>query len=330
MTDAERGDDATLFPKKVGDRLRAARERAGMSLAEIGARTRVPLRHLESIEASDYGALPSPTYAVGFVRAYARAVGEDEVVLARDVRAEALSAPRATPQYQPYEIADPKRVPSRGLVIVAAGVALALVVLAILWFGSALLRGGSAPEVTTPSVAVAVPAVVPSPARVSGGQVALIATDEVWLRVYDADNETLYLGTMKPGERFEVPANARDPMINVGRPDKLQVTLNGSVLPPLGTGERAIKDVRVSGEALAARANGQPAPAASSSASTAPSPNARASVPPAFAAPERPRRSAPRGGDDETRRANQGSAAAAPAAEAGATPPAATGNSSGD
>jgi cytoskeletal protein RodZ len=46
-----------------------------MSLAEIGARTRVPLRHLEAIEASNYGALPSPTYAVGFVRAYARALG---------------------------------------------------------------------------------------------------------------------------------------------------------------------------------------------------------------------------------------------------------------
>ena len=78
MTEAERGDNATLFPQPVGERLRAARERHGMSLAEIGARTRVPLRHLEAIEASNYGALPSPTYAVGFVRAYARAVGEDE------------------------------------------------------------------------------------------------------------------------------------------------------------------------------------------------------------------------------------------------------------
>ena len=37
----------------------------------------------------------------------------------------------------------------------------------------------------------------------------LTATDEVWLRVYDADNKTLYLGTMKPGERFDVPAGAR-------------------------------------------------------------------------------------------------------------------------
>ena len=42
-------------------------------------------------------------------------------------------------------------------------------------------------------------------------------------------------------------------MINVGRPDKLQVTLNGAAMPPLGDGSRPIKDVRVSGEAVAAR-----------------------------------------------------------------------------
>ncbi|WBH17340.1 helix-turn-helix domain-containing protein [Sphingomonas radiodurans] len=282
MTEAERGDNATLFPQPVGDRLRAARERQGMTLAEIGARTRVPLRHLEAIEGSNYSLLPSPTYAVGFVRAYARAVGEDEVVMARDARVEALKTPREKPQYQPYEIADPTRVPSRGLVIAAAGLGLAIVVLAILWFATGLIRSeGSAPDVT-PSVAVAVPAAQPSaaPALSATGQVTLTATDEVWARVYDAANETLYLGTMKPGERFDVPPGANNPMINVGRPDKLQVTLNGSMLPPLGTGERAIKDVPVGAAALAAKVNGQPTPAAAPVAATQRTDTA---VPPAFA-----------------------------------------------
>ncbi len=291
MTDAERSDNATLFPQPVGERLRAARERHGMSLAEVGARTRVPLRHLEAIEASNYGALPSPTYAVGFVRAYARAIGEDEVVLARDVRAEAHKAPRTTPQYQPYEIADPTRVPSRALVIAAAGLGVAIVVLAILWFASGLFRGAEQVPAATPSVAVAVPAARPSaaPPPVDGGQVTLRATDEVWLRVYDAANETLYIGTMKAGEQFDVPPTANDPMINVGRPDKLQVLLNGSMLPPLGTGERAIKDVRVGAKALGARAQGGEAPATTGSATTAApaaAPTSRPSVPPAFAGPD--------------------------------------------
>jgi cytoskeleton protein RodZ len=86
--------------------------------------------------------------------------------------------------------------------------------------------------------------------------VTLAATDEVWLRVYDAENKTLYQGTMKQGDRFDVPAGAREPKINVGRPDKLQVTLNGSAVPPLGSGARPIKDVRVDAASIAARLSG--------------------------------------------------------------------------
>lgn len=288
MTEAERGENATLFPQPVGERLRAARERLGMSLSEVGARTRVPLRHLEAIEASNYGALPSPTYAVGFVRAYARAVGEDEVSFARDVRVEASNSPRVKPQYQPYEIADPTRVPSRGLVIGAAGLALAIAVLAVLWFASGLFRGKDEAPPGAPSVAVAVPAAQPSSAagaaaggQVTGGQVSLVATDEVWMRVYDGANKTLFTGTMKAGERFDVPADVMKPMINIGRPDKVQVTLNGSILPPLGSGERAIKDVAVDPDSLRARfGNGQPA-GASAPAAAAP-PAAGSPVPPAF------------------------------------------------
>jgi len=104
--------------------------------------------------------------------------------------------------------------------------------------------------------------------------VTLAATDEVWMRVYDADNKTLYLGTMKPGDRFDVPRDAKDPMINVGRPDKLTVTLNGANVPPLGTGERAIKDVRVGAVAIAARLSG----AATGAANETPSPSAEAST----------------------------------------------------
>jgi cytoskeletal protein RodZ len=71
--------DATLFPATVGEKLRAAREAQGLGLAEIAAATRIPQRHLEAIEKSQYASLPSITYALGFAKAYARAVGIDEV-----------------------------------------------------------------------------------------------------------------------------------------------------------------------------------------------------------------------------------------------------------
>lgn len=250
-------------PARPGERLRDARESRSLSLAEIAARTRVPQRHLEALEAGDYSALPSPTYAMGFSKAYARAVGVDEVGIAQQVRGELNTLGPRQPEYVPYETADPARVPSRGVAILGAGVALAVLILVGLWYGTNLFQPRAATSaesgpVVAQAVAPAVATQEPSPAAPTGGEVVLTASDDVWLRVYDADNKTLYLGTMKPGERFVVPADAKDPMINVGRPDKLAVTLNGAAIPPLGDGSRAIKDVRVGGAAIAARASGQP------------------------------------------------------------------------
>ena len=259
-------------PARPGERLRDAREAMGLSLAEVAARTRVPQRHLEALEAGDYTALPSPTYAMGFSKAYVRAVGGDEVLIAQEVRRDLDRLGPRRPEYVPYETADPARVPSRGVAIAGVGIALAVLILVGLWYGTNLFQPGNrtsgAGEAVVAQTIAPTPAVAATPAMPTGGQVVLTASDDVWLRVYDADNKTLYLGTMKPGERFEVPATANNPMINVGRPDKLAVTLNGSAIPALGDGSRAIKDVRVSGEAIAARLSGQPTAAAAPTADT--------------------------------------------------------------
>ena len=266
--DDRRGDRVEeQAPDRAGVRMRAAREAQGLTLAEVAQRTRVPLRHLEAVEASDFAALPSPTYAVGFARAYARAVGVDEVAVARDVRGELSQVERA-PQYVPYETADPDRVPSRGLAIFGLGLALAFLILAGLYFGTDMLRA-DAPvrsadlRLNGPVPVTANPTARPTPA--APRQVTLAAGEqEVWLRVYDANNATLYLGTLAPGAKFDVPPTANRPMINVGRPDQLRVTINGRPVPPLGDGRRAIKDVAVDADSLAARLSGTPAAGASS------------------------------------------------------------------
>ena len=306
-------------PARPGERLRVARESRGLSLAEVAARTRVPQRHLEALEAGDYSSLPSPTYAMGFSKAYARAVDADEVSIGQAIRSELDRLGPRRPEYVPYETADPARVPSRGIAIVGVGIALAVLVLVGLYYGTNLFQPGGTATASTDGAVVQTIAPTPSPAATpdapTGGQVVLTANDEVWLRVYDAENKTLYLGTMKPGERFEVPAGANNPMINVGRPDKLAVTLNGSAIPPLGDGSRAIKDVRVSGEAIAARLAGQPAPtpAASTESSSDVTPAERRTT-----SRDRATRGENRRALSETQRANLTSS----------QEPAATGNSS--
>lgn len=278
MTDTDPGDEATLFPKTAGERLREAREAQGLSLAEIAARTRIPIRQLEAIETSNFAALPSITYSVGFAKAYARAVGADEVSIARDVRSQNDQTVRRT-DYEAYEITDPSRVPTTGIALAGLAVAVLLLIAIGVWYGTTRFRGEEAAQPAPVAVATAAPqpvptAAAPTPAPVTGGQVILTATDEVWLRVYDATRKTLFERTLKPGDRYVVPGDANGPMINVGRPDKLQVTVNGSAVPPLGSGKVAIKDVGISAAALAARATTPPAGTSPSAPGPQPTPHA--------------------------------------------------------
>lgn len=291
-------DQTTLFPKSAGERLREAREAQGLTLADLANRTRIPIRHLEAIEQSRFDTLPSPTYAIGFAKTYARAVGLDETAVANEIRVNPHLPLLPTMDRDLEDLNDPRRLPSRGVAMVAGIIALLLLAGVGIWYGSGLFRGSAetaaavVPEETPTDAPTTAPEAAPTP--VNGGQVTLTATDSVWLRVYDGSGKTLFQKTMLPGDRYDVPSDASNPMINVGRPDKLQVTLNGSAVAPLGDGKVAIKDVPIGAAALGARASGTAAPApaitptaASSSESTvspAPtaSPSSSAGVAPLF------------------------------------------------
>ena len=61
----------------LGVYLRAIREHRGWTLAELAAATRIRRVYLAAIEDGDMSALPSRPFALGYVRAYARALGID-------------------------------------------------------------------------------------------------------------------------------------------------------------------------------------------------------------------------------------------------------------
>lgn len=236
--------------------MRDAREAAGLQLAEVAARTRVPLRHLEALERGDFAALPGITYCAGFTRAYARAVGLDEKALVSKVREEIDAAGdfASVDAYQIDEPTDPARVPPRSLawVVAIAGV--------LMVSGYGLWRM----QINTPP-GEEILADAPTPARISNvapkpvqppvltGPVVLTAAEDVWLRIYDADGKSLLQKTLIKGESYTVPADAYEPMILTGRPDALAVTVGGRPIPPLGTAERTISDVPISAKALLAR-----------------------------------------------------------------------------
>src|SRR3954471_20337091 len=184
MTDPDPGEEATLFPKTVGERLKEAREAQGLSLAEIGARTRIPVRQLEAIEASNFAALPSITYSVGFAKAYARAVGADEVAIARDIRGQNDVATRHV-EYESFEQTDSSRAPTSGIIIACViGVVLLLIGVG-LWYGTPWFRDDGSAPAPAPTEAPQLPQAAPvaAPAPIAAGKVTITATDEVWMRI---------------------------------------------------------------------------------------------------------------------------------------------------
>ena len=273
MTPGSGGDpDIDASPPRVGARLRAAREAARMDLGDVSARTRIPVRHLEAIERSDYLALPAPAYATGFARAYARALGPasgiDEVETARDVRTELGREPVRKPEHQPYEPVDPARVPSRLLAWTTFAIAVVFLIGWLVWRNMFFSDTPPQPVPAAPTASVGGPSANPTTpvaaaAPSATGQVVLTATAPVWVEITDATGEKFALRELKQGEAFVVPKAADRPIISTGRPEALRVTIDGREVPPLGEPARTVKKLGISAASLAARAPvGQTPPAA--------------------------------------------------------------------
>lgn len=73
-----RDDQAAPNPAGPGARLRAARERLGLSVQQVADRLRLNPRVIEGIEADDYSAVGAPVYVRGHLRRVANLVGESE------------------------------------------------------------------------------------------------------------------------------------------------------------------------------------------------------------------------------------------------------------
>jgi cytoskeletal protein RodZ len=73
----------------IGDALRMAREARGLSIAQVAESTRVRSGHIAALEAFDLEKLPSRPFAIGYIRAYALALGLDADAVVARFKAEA-------------------------------------------------------------------------------------------------------------------------------------------------------------------------------------------------------------------------------------------------
>ena len=139
----------------VGERLRAAREEKGLSLEDIAAQTRIPQRHLESLEMAAWDRLPAPTYTTGFAKSYATAVGLDRTEIGEQLRDEMGGQRPAAATAEVFEPADPARTMPKWLVF--GGIAAVLLIALVLsWLNE---RSLSEPE--EPTAVAAAPSAAP-------------------------------------------------------------------------------------------------------------------------------------------------------------------------
>ena len=248
--------EAQLSLETVGARLRRARVQAGLSVAALAAQTRISQRQIEAIEAGDYAALPGRTYAVGFSRSLARAVGLDEAEIAVATRAE-LSGLQGEDQRRPvpsFEPGDPARVPSARLTWLAlAGVA-AAVIAGIMFLPSLFSPGGSLPSIlATDQPGTATSALVAQVPAAAGPVVFTALQPKVWVKFYDSAGTQLLQKELAQGESYTVPADKGEVLLSTARPNALDITVGGQPVPKLSEVQTTIKDVPVSAAALLAR-----------------------------------------------------------------------------
>ena len=218
----------------VGERLRAAREEKGLSLEDIAAQTRIPQRHLESIETAEWDKLPAPTYTIGFAKSYASSVGLDRADIGDQLRAEMGGQRFASSPSDVIEAADPARTMPKWLVLTAVVAVLFLVILMSVLNRRSLEQPSDAASneaaLTTPP-----PAAAPQQPAAPTAQdaVVLTAVAPAWIQVTD-QGKSLFQGELQAGQTFAVPPAATAPILKAGKPEALKITVGSAIAPPVG------------------------------------------------------------------------------------------------
>ncbi|MEU6712596.1 helix-turn-helix domain-containing protein [Nonomuraea purpurea] len=212
--------------QSIGAMLRAARETAGLTVAQVSAATNIREAMVNRIEQDEFDQCGGDFYARGHVKAVAKAVGVDPEATVHLFDQQYGGPPvpvRAAAVFQ----ADRKiHLPERRGPnwTMALGVALAIVVV----FGVMRVLGGASDQVRTADVqaASARPSVPPNtpitegpkamPVKTSKGMVTvqMMAKRSSYVNVRDAEGRKLFAGTLKAGKSSTWQA-----------PDQVQVML---------------------------------------------------------------------------------------------------------
>ena len=112
-------NDSREMAMTVGRYLKTERESQGQDLPQVAEMLRIHRSYLQAIEEGEIDQLPGPTYAVGFVRAYAEYLGLDRNNVAERFKEES----KITKQHAQLILPSPLpegQIPSLAVLLIAA------------------------------------------------------------------------------------------------------------------------------------------------------------------------------------------------------------------
>jgi len=150
----------------LGELLRSHRERRGLTLQQIAAETKIPLRHLQALEGDNLSMVPAGLYQRAEIRAYARAVRLDASLAIAQLEHDLRSA--GVHSVAPAPSVARQAATSRKSILAAIGVVAVMLVLSFATRERDTVVGGegqpsTAGRVQPPQTPVPEPTAVESP-----------------------------------------------------------------------------------------------------------------------------------------------------------------------
>jgi cytoskeleton protein RodZ len=223
------------------EQLRRARERVGLSIEDLSARTKIQIPLLEAVERGDFEHVPRGIFVRGFLRAYAKEVGLDPeaVVMAYLEQYEPdtlVPEPAAAPNVEVSEHviladADEDAFSVRKLWPVAAVTVLVVGIFMTVGSGSrnssAVAEAQAVGTSGTPE-----PAPAPAPRPIEGLSLDIHPKRDVWVAA-TADGQRVVYRTVTAGEHVTVTAR-REISARVGDAEAFEYSVNGVAGQSLG------------------------------------------------------------------------------------------------